>query len=94
MAEYIERESLLKDLELLAKCQPDERQQAILGVRETIRMKNAADVQEVVRCRECACFEQDTPTGVYGYCFPHNRMTKVDNFCSWAKRKDDTNAVD
>lgn len=45
--EYIERKSLLEDLELLAKYQQGERQQGILGVCVTIKNKEAADVVEV-----------------------------------------------
>ena len=47
MAEYIEREALMKDLELLADYQRGERQQGILGACETIRRRKAADVVEV-----------------------------------------------
>lgn len=44
MAEYIEKNATIKDLELLAKYQYGERQQGILGVCETIKRKPAADV--------------------------------------------------
>ena len=45
--EYIEREALLKELELLAKYEYGERRQGILGVCATIRNKSTADVVEV-----------------------------------------------
>lgn len=45
--EYIEREPLISDLELLAKYENEERQQGILGVCETIRNRKTADVVEV-----------------------------------------------
>lgn len=51
MAEYIEREALLKDLKLLAKHEDAFRQSVILGVVHTIECKPAADVVEVVHGR-------------------------------------------
>lgn len=87
MAEYIERGALLKALnEAKIPYNAD--------VNYFITNAPAADVQEVTRCRECAYFDQDAPTDVFGHCFTNHRMTKDDNFCSWAKRKDDTNAID
>lgn len=47
MAEYIERDRLIEDLTELAKYQTGERQQGILGVIETIRIRKAADVEPV-----------------------------------------------
>lgn len=47
MAEYIERDRLIEDLTELAKYQTGERQQGILGVIETIRIRKVADVVPV-----------------------------------------------
>lgn len=47
MAKYIERDRLIEDLTELAKYQTGERQQGILGVIETIRIRKAADVEPV-----------------------------------------------
>lgn len=47
MAEYIERDRLIEDLTELAKYQTGERQQGILGVIETIRIRKAADVAQI-----------------------------------------------
>ena len=47
MSEYIERDKLIDDLTQLAKYQTGERQQAILGVIETVRLRKAADVEPV-----------------------------------------------
>ena len=44
MAEYMEKEATIKDLELLANYQYGARQQGILGVCETLKRKPAADV--------------------------------------------------
>ena len=47
MAEYIEREALMKELDLLAKYEYGERRQGILGVCVTILHNPTADVVEV-----------------------------------------------
>lgn len=79
MAEYIEKEAIIKDLELLAKYQYGERQQGILGVCETIKRKPAADVVEVVRCGECE-HEQycriAQHLGIDGYCSKGERRSE------------------
>lgn len=51
MNEYIERDKLIDDLTQLAKYQTGERQQAILGVIETVRLRKAADVAPAVPAR-------------------------------------------
>ena len=70
--EYVEREAILKDLELLAKYQHGERQQGILGVCETIKRRPAADVVEVCRGIDCRCWQANNG----GY--PHKE-------CRWGK---------
>ena len=92
MPEYIEREPLVADLELLAKYENGERQQGILGVCETIRNRKAADVVEVRHgewvkkedghyvCSEC------------GRTRPYNKYTRtiknwVCNYCHWCGTK-------
>lgn len=51
MAEYIEREALVSDLEFLARHQDGFRQSVILGVVHTIKCVPAADVVPVVHGR-------------------------------------------
>ena len=51
MAEYIEREHLMKELIHMAKYQRGERQQGILGVVATLKAWKTADVVEVRRGR-------------------------------------------
>lgn len=93
MAEYIEREATLKDLELLAKYQHGERQQGILGVCETIKRKPAADVVEVVRCQDCKHFttnlEDDIFSGNDTFCEHPNGLIepRETDFCSYGERR-------
>lgn len=46
--EYIEREALIKDFELMASVQPEYKQSTILGMVSTIKNRKAADVAPVV----------------------------------------------
>ena len=48
MPEYIEREALIKDFELMASVQPEYKQSTILGMVSTIKNRKAADVAPVV----------------------------------------------
>ena len=50
-----------------------------------IRKLPAADVAEVVRCRDCDAWKRnvgivDSPNG---HCFKHNIDTNGQDFCSW-----------
>lgn len=53
MAECIEREALVNNLELLAHHEDRFRQSVILGVVGTIRATKAADAVVVTRCKDC-----------------------------------------
>ena len=46
--EYIEREALIKDFELMASVQPEYKQSTILGMVSTIKNRKASDVAPVV----------------------------------------------
>ena len=85
MAEYIEREALVSDLEFLVRHQDGFRQSVILGVVHTIKCVPAADAVPVVRCKDCAW------RGTAGC--PYNafdrRVERPDNgFCSDGERKE------
>lgn len=90
--EYIERGALLKDLGLLAMYQYGERKQGILGVRETIKNRTAADVEEVVKCKNCTFWDREhisceglarCLTGESGI-----RYRSCKDYCSRDKRKE------
>lgn len=94
MSEYIEREEALNELENIhdiSASLPDGpvRKTALLAV-ETIKRSlsdiPAADVREVVLCRDCIQFV----TGV-GFCRLTDWSTKENDFCSFGERKDGAN---
>ena len=86
MAEYIERETVLKEAESRIMWGA-----SAAAVYELIRDAPAADVAPVVRCRDCK-HAWIHPCG-YVYCHRDGRnayeMTfNLDSFCSYGERKD------
>lgn len=94
--EYIERKSLCEDLKQMAKYQEPYKQSTILGVVSTIEGRKAADVVEVVRCKDCvSCralrrndrFEALFPEGRV-YCMNYDCGKSPDDFCSEGERRE------
>ena len=83
MSEYIEREALMRNLKQFAP------EQLTPLIESLIQKQPAADVVEVVRCKDCA--------------IPHNRFTGCpklnglippeNHFCSFGERMDSENGV-
>lgn len=89
----IDADSLIEDLELLAKHQESFRQSVILGVVHTIKAQSTIDAVEVVRCKDCKhhYWEQEPCHGkIVHYCeLPHMRGIEVfkEFFCYYGERK-------
>lgn len=90
----IDADSLIEDLELLAKHQDSFRQSIILGVVHTIKARSTIDAVEVVRCGDCKYhyWEQEPCHGKsVHYCkLPHMKGVEVfkEFFCYYGNRKD------
>ncbi len=99
MAEYIEREALIKAVRIMPRTIRPELVR-YSTVQAIIDKQPAADVVEVVRCKDCKhgrtcadndeeimCVldcEYDKDTGVdYGFMFRHSKT----HFCSYGKRR-------
>lgn len=85
MAEYIEREALLKKANELAG--------GVFGTpRIIVAIKNApkADVVEVVRCKECKYYEVHKPSVTLNCERSDGRLIPMlpDDFCSYGERKE------
>lgn len=102
MAEYIEREAIMKFPTRKDRCDKEHANEhfifGIESVLEYVENLPAADVAPVVRCRECKksgltefgkryCSE---PMGAFYGCIP----VEDDFFCSGGRRKDDNHAQD
>lgn len=83
MDEFIERNALVNNLELLARHEDRFTQSVILGVVGTIRAIKAADVAPVVRCMDC---KHLVSVNVNGKGIPTCRVSGMevapDEFCS------------
>ena len=82
MKEYVEREALLKRL-----CDDDPSHMEDYYYN-AIKNAPAADVVEVVRCKDCRhnhCMVGNS----YRYCALHDTKVYADDFCSYGERKMD-----
>ena len=92
MKEYIDREALIEEYDRV-------HQGPAGGARKLMVDAPAADVVEVVRCKDCRCWEDaDDPFAShrYGYCRHYqwqdeegwDRETTAQDFCSYGERKE------
>ncbi len=92
MAEYIERERVLA---IVGKMPLDwEYGQAVADIYDIIKNAPAADVAEVIRCRECVSCKHCYPAKaideepIEGWrCERYGRYVKPDDFCSYGERR-------
>lgn len=93
---YIKREAAIKRKRMMQGfgfSQQDEYLAAAVLV-EDIEKIPAADVEEVVRCKNCSIgFEVETdhplhPVRKYIYCPDRNEEVEPDGFCKWSKRRE------
>lgn len=73
--EYIEREAMNNVLDELTVND---------SLYNALQAIPAADVVEVVRCKDCINFEQ----GIIGWCNEFERGIYCDDFCSYGERKE------
>ena len=84
MARLIDADSLIKDLELLAKHEESFRQSVILGVVHTVKERSTIDAVKVVRCKDCTVSHNK-----YTGCPKLNGLvTPPDFYCPFGERKD------
>lgn len=94
MAEYIERDALLQDIESSVRItsktgmiNPETR--GAYKIIERIKSAAAADVVEVVRCKECKYWQDNNGGYPNDECRWGNGETPdPDDFCSYRKRKE------
>lgn len=81
----IDADSLIDDLELLAKHEEDFRQSVILGVVHTIKAQRTIDAVKVVRCKDCIHSYGDL---CRTYCSYLDCVVYPHFYCAGGKRKD------
>ncbi len=89
MPEYIEREALLNEAKKRAKAF------SCALIYEAIKEAPAADVVEVVRCKDCKSCDQFYPNKKIGeepkldyFCKMGKHRTAADDFCSCGERSE------
>ena len=90
MAEYIEREALMRNLKQFAL------EQLTPLIESLIQKQPAEDVVEVVRCKDCKWYKESKLLATNKFCFrlKDRNGDRVgynfapDDFCSYGERKD------
>ena len=93
MPEYIKRESLIKVLRKSHSYHAETSRDSSLLCRDIrlVKEQPAADVVEVVRCRECIFKQKPKQFGDL-QCKILDVPMRNDDFCSYGERKEDVNA--
>lgn len=90
--DYISREAALKDFEA---CNAENTNWTPQRVKTLLLRQPAADVAEVVRCKDCDAWKRnvgiaDSPNG---HCFEHDIDTNGQDFCSYGEYQTNTGGV-
>ena len=91
---YIDRDKLLKDLnEAPAYIESEDVNFGILIAIGEVNNQPTADVQEVVRCKDCICYEEidyyhPIENATKKFCRLYKRQMHDNDFCSYGKRKE------
>ncbi len=92
MAEYIER-SYIRKMAMFEMAYTMETETDAAVVLRMIDDAPAADVAQVVRCKDCKRWDDDPDTygkddGPRGKCMKSFEITEQEDFCSYGERKD------
>ena len=88
MAEYIEREAAIAWFAEYEENDPHE-YISPRHIMEDLSKIPAADVVEVVRCKDCKRWWRHTwGSGDFGRCKRYGSTMRFDDFCSYGERKD------
>ena len=83
MTEYIEREALMRNLKHFAP------EQLTPLIESLIQKQPAADVVEVVRCKDCKYWQDNNGGYPHEECkWSENETPDLDDFCSYGERKE------
>lgn len=93
MADLIDRQKIIEQLELFAKQADPFSQGVILGVVYTIKCAPAVDAVEVVRCKDCKFSSLMPGTKSLYLCSEMYSGCVADGFCNSGKRREE-NAAD
>ena len=89
MTEYVTKEKVLAQLERCARDPYHETHYLRDAVINTIRRMEAADVAEVVRCKDCIYYQDNNDGYPHDGCrWRSDETPDATDFCSFGERKD------
>ncbi len=93
MTDYIKRKTALEDFE---RCNAENPNWTPQRVKTLLLRQPAADVAEVVRCKDCELWDSDPDTygkdtGPEGKCMKSFERMPADGFCSYRERREGGN---
>ena len=89
--EYIRKPDAVDALDRIFDNVPMELTTEILRLRRELRGLHAADVVEVVRCKDCKHWQTDWNPSIPDrhYCAVMDSMMKADDFCSYGEKREE-----
>lgn len=89
--EYIRKQDAVDALDRIFDNVPMELTTEILRLRRELRGLHAADVVEVVRCKDCKHWQTDWNPSIPDrhYCAVMDSMMKADDFCSYGEKREE-----
>ena len=88
MARYIDADKLKEYLHREDFYTPDERWKPESEFVNMIDATPTADVEEVVRCKDCKSVFHDKETNLYWCAKMNGKSVEKDHFCSYGERRD------
>ena len=90
---YIERDIFINNeliplVKTLDLCHPKQKKGVLMAISK-LREAPAADVVEVVRCKDCRLATEDIMIDGWYYCYNDCIPHKPDGFCNYGERKDE-----
>lgn len=94
MSRYIDREALLEWIEAVDGCLADGTVEAptlYAQMITDIKQFPTADVVEVVRCKDCAYYRDETSCCLNPHCvvYYYGHRVREDHYCSYGERRKD-----
>lgn len=90
MSEYIERKAAIKRIKKIpAYFDSGDIRYGIELALQAIKDEPAANVAEIVHCKDCQLGTEDIMIDGWYHCYNNNRTYRADHFCSCGERKDE-----
>lgn len=89
MAEYIEREAALHEIERREALMVGDKCVSVAAIKSFIKNRPAADVAPVVRCNDCKYWQDNNDGYPHEECrWGHGETPDANDFCSYGERRE------